>query len=59
MSRTSKNKKHTVIVKDDDDTEKLHHSSYLLTINTNKSVDSMDNPFVADFKTKIKDILII
>jgi hypothetical protein len=53
----SKKKKHTVIVKEDNDDEKLHHSAYLLTINTNKSVDSMNNPFVTDFKTQIKNIL--
>lgn len=49
---------HTISVKiDDDDNEKIKTSMFLLTINSNKVVNSKKDPFVASFRKQIKELL--
>ena len=47
-------KKHTVKIEDDG---KLHHSQYLLTINSNNAVTSYNDPYVKTFKNKVMSFL--
>lgn len=49
---------HTVTIKGPDDiVRKLEESYFFLTINSNKVVQSMDDPYVKEFKNEMKTLL--